>query len=47
MIIDSGLLVIDLYILWNAICKGFMIAVPVWLCYIVLKIKVLDWKEYW
>ena len=47
MIYDKGLLVIDLYLLWSAIWKGALIAMPIWFIYIAIKIKFLEWKETW
>ena len=47
MLIDNGLLVIDLYVLWSATWKGVLLAIPIWIVYIMLKIKFLDWKENW
>ena len=47
MLIDNGLLVIDLYVLWTAIWQGGLIAIPIWIVYLAFKIKFLEWKEYW
>ncbi len=47
MLYDKGLLVIDLYFMSIVILKGIAIAIPIWICYIGLKIKFIDWKETW
>ena len=42
---DKGLFIIDLYMLWGAIWRGVLIAIPIWVMYIVIKIKFLDWYD--
>ena len=37
----------DWYVSFNDVLKGIIIAIPVWLIYIVIKIKFLEWKETW
>ena len=37
----------DWYISFNDIFKGIVIAIPVWLIYLIIKIKFLEWKENW
>ena len=43
MIYDNGLLVIDLYRLLNATWKAILLATPIWICYLMIKIKVRGW----
>ena len=47
MIVDDGLLIVDLFKLWTAVWQGVLIAIPIWIVYLMLKIKFLEWKEYW
>ena len=42
MWIDSNLLIIDIYRLWDAIWKGVLIALPIWIFYIIVKIKIIE-----
>ena len=44
---DKGLLIIDLYTLWSATWRAMLIAIPIWIIYIMIKIKFLAWKETW
>ena len=31
------------YELFNATWKGILLAIPVWVCYLIIKIKIMEW----
>ena len=39
---ESGILVLDLYKLFDSMWKGVLIAIPIWCTYLIIKIKIID-----
>ena len=47
MWMNDGLLIINLQALWSATWRGVLLAIPIWVIYLMIKIKFLEWKEKW
>ena len=45
MWIDGNLLIIDIYRLFSATWKGVLLATPIWICWLMIKIKWQMWRE--
>ena len=45
MIYDNGRLVIDLYRLLNATWKALLLSTSIWMCYLIIKIKITGWRK--
>ena len=37
----------DIYELWSATWRGVLLAIPVWIIFLIIKAKFLEWKETW